>query len=58
MEDILKPKEWEKFFELIDKIVNDGRPFSEKLTAVKDAAETNGSDVNLEEFVEWFDDRH
>lgn len=46
--------EWEKFFELLDKIVMLPMPYREKAEFVKNKATEQGSDGNLEEFAGWF----
>lgn len=50
----MNDKEWEKFFELIDKIVNMEGTWQEKRATVLDQARVEGSVVNLDEFLGWF----
>lgn len=47
-------KEWDQFFEIMDKIVNDGSPYQEKMEAVRAKAREQNSSTTLEEFTEWF----
>lgn len=49
----MSEKDWEKFFELIDKIVEQGNPFEEKKQDVLMKNKEYGN-LNFEEFVSWF----
>jgi hypothetical protein len=49
-------REWEKFFELMGKIVSGGGSWQEKAEHVKDMAHVNGAETQLEEFAAWFPD--
>lgn len=51
----MNEKKWEKFFYLLNDIVNmSGMSFGEKVQAVKNAAAEHGAEGNLAEFVAWF----
>ena len=50
---MLNSKQWDDFFDLIDQIVNDGRPYKDKAEDVRREARARGSEVNLDEFVGW-----
>lgn len=48
-------KEWEKFFQLLGKIVQlDGMSFNEKREATNLQAGLHSGDGDLEEFVSWY----
>jgi co-chaperonin GroES (HSP10) len=48
-------KEWEKFFDLMGKVVNlEGLSANEKAAEVRAQAVKSGDEVNLEEFTGWF----
>ena len=49
-------KEWDKFFELLDKIVSlKFSTWQEKANQVKSQAIARDGEVDLEEFVGWFE---
>lgn len=49
-------KDWEKFFELVDKIVDLPMPARDKAIEVEAKAEEYGSSTNFYEFCGWFGD--
>jgi hypothetical protein len=52
---MLSEREWEKFFELLDKIAGSSEgSWEERRDDVRSEAESRGSSGNLEEFVNWF----
>ena len=51
----LEAKEWEKFFELMERIVNGPGDWKEKAEQVKEYA-NHPDESTLEEFVGWFKD--
>jgi hypothetical protein len=51
----MSDKEWGRFFELVEKIVNlPGLPWTQKAALVKDKAVECGCEVNFEELIGWF----
>lgn len=50
MDELLTEKEWERFSDLLDKIVNSGGTWEEKAAAVR----ANCNETNLGEFANWF----
>ena len=47
----MSDKEWEKFFELIDKIIDlPGVSANERGALIREKASENGSETNLQEF--------
>jgi hypothetical protein len=51
-------KEWETFFDLLDKIVNGPGSWQDKIDEVQIQAKANGSELSLDEFAEWFQGDH
>lgn len=51
----MNDKEWEQFFELLEKIVDLEMSVGEKVALVKSKANENGetAEMNLEEFAAW-----
>jgi hypothetical protein len=47
-------RDWSAFFALLDKIVQDGRPWREKADEVEREADRHASATCLEEFTGWF----
>jgi hypothetical protein len=54
-ERVMSDKEWELFFQLMDKIVNMEGTFTEKAAKVSAKAQKTESVGSLEEFVSWFE---
>ncbi len=52
--DKMTAKDWSAFFALLDKIVQDGRPWREKADEVEQQADRHASATSLEEFASWF----
>jgi hypothetical protein len=53
----MSEKEWEKFFELLDKIVGlEGKSYQEKAAEVRERADLEAARTSLEEFLGWFED--
>lgn len=51
----MSDKEWERFFDLMEKIVNhDGLAANEKASAVRAKAVETGNETSFEEFTGWF----
>ena len=46
-------KQWDTFFELLSKIVNEGRPVVDKTAQVLEKARDRDDEVNLVEFASW-----
>jgi hypothetical protein len=46
-------KEWEKFFDMVDKIVNADGTAQEKSSLLLQKAKEYGTEVNLEELCAW-----
>lgn len=48
-------KDWQKFFDYLERIVDAPMSVAEKIEAVKEAAEDVGgnADMNVEEFTAW-----
>ena len=55
MIDKMTDKDWETFFDLIDKIIGQDGTWQDKKDTVKEKA-VNNNCGNLEEFVGWFED--
>lgn len=51
---IMPDDEWERFFELMEKITNGQGSWQEKRDAVIAQAAANASDTALDEFNQWF----
>ena len=51
----MSEKDWEKFFDLLQKIVDEPLAVCDKVENCKKAAEENGesAEQNLEEFLSW-----
>lgn len=49
-------RDWEKLFEIINKIVDGPGSFKEKKEEVLAKAQEYNCDINFEEFVAWFGD--
>jgi hypothetical protein len=47
-------KDWDLFFDLLEKIVSQPGSWKEKKDAVENQASTRGADNALEEFAGWF----
>lgn len=52
---MLTKQEWDKFFYLLDKIVNEEKSVDEKIEQILIAAKNDGegADTDLEEFLSW-----
>lgn len=55
-EPLLTDVEWKEFFRLLDKIVCADGSAAEKAEEIKFESREYGSEVELEEFVNWFDE--
>ena len=50
----LSEEDWERFFALLGKIVNQGGSYQEKRDEVRKKAEVHAATEDFEEFVSWF----
>jgi hypothetical protein len=51
---MLSDTEWEQFFNLLDKIVNEEKPVNEKILQIVSKSRDNDRDsMNFEEFMAW-----
>jgi hypothetical protein len=52
----MNERDWDKFFELLERVVNLGEmPWGEKRDQVKAEAAARGAETALEEFSGWFE---
>lgn len=49
-------KEWEKLFDLINKVVDGNASYSEKRAELLAKASEYGAEINLGEFASWVDE--
>ena len=50
----MNDRDWEKFFALLEKIINIPGSWQEKRDEVRSSAESEGCVNNLDEFLSWF----